>query len=162
MEIYKDIIGFENYQISNYGNVYSKKTKKVLKNLLNTNGYLKVHLQIKGKMKNLYIHRLVGEYFVENPNNFKYIDHIDRNKLNNYFTNLRWCTASENIKNIGNKKRYSISRAGHKKEYTRDIINKIMNMKKDGIKVMEISRLLNIPRQSITTLIKRHRDEFGL
>jgi hypothetical protein len=45
------------------------------------------------------IHRLVGIYFIENINNYKEIDHINRNSLDNRVENLRWATRSQNTAN---------------------------------------------------------------
>ena len=44
-----------------------------------------------------YVHRLVAEAFIENPNNLSDVDHIDRNKENNHADNLRWCSRVENM-----------------------------------------------------------------
>ena len=44
----------------------------------------------------MYIHRLVALHYVDNPNNYEYVNHIDGNKLNNHYTNLEWCTKSYN------------------------------------------------------------------
>lgn len=43
------------------------------------------------------IHRLVASYFVEKIDSKQHVDHIDCNKLNNHYSNLRWCTHAENI-----------------------------------------------------------------
>ena len=53
----------------------------------------------RGKLYGKYIHRLVAEYFIPNPNGYKEVDHIDRNRQNNYVENLRWVTHKENMKN---------------------------------------------------------------
>ena len=116
-EIWKDIIGFPNYQISTLGRVRSKtrevrcKTKggvecvKVIKEKLLTPhlgqyGYYVIALRGEdGKAKYPYLHRLLAQTFIPNPDNKPMIDHKDRNKLNNSLNNLRWATASENTLN---------------------------------------------------------------
>ncbi|MFZ9205473.1 MAG: HNH endonuclease signature motif containing protein [Candidatus Nanopelagicaceae bacterium] len=44
-----------------------------------------------------YVHRLVAEAFIENPNNLSDVDHIDCNKENNHVDNLRWYTRQQNV-----------------------------------------------------------------
>lgn len=43
-----------------------------------------------------YVHRLVAELYVCNPNDLPEVDHLDTNKLNNHYTNLEWVTRAEN------------------------------------------------------------------
>ena len=101
-EIFLDIKGFEGlYQISNKGRVKSlknNKTKKekLLKLDINSNGYLQVDLYKNNKKKRFYIHRLVAQAFIENPNNYTYVNHKDECKTNNVVTNLEWCTNKYN------------------------------------------------------------------
>ncbi len=99
IEIWKDIEGYENYQISTFGNVHSKLSNKELKKWLRT-GYPCVDLQ--GKY--LRVHRIVALNFLENPENKEQVDHKDGDKLNNNILNLRWATGSENC---ANKKKYT-------------------------------------------------------
>ena len=111
-EIWKDIEGYSGkYQVSNFGNVrstyvnrcmfgkYKMKIEKetLLKQIDNGAGYLKVNLKSNGKRKNCFVHRLVAEAFVENKNGYRYVNHIDYNKLNNHSNNLEWCTQKQNI-----------------------------------------------------------------
>ena len=98
-EIYRIIVGYENYEVSNFGNVKNIKTKRILKHGFGSCGYKKVDLSIDGSPITLRIHKLVAQTFLENPENKKCIDHIDNNKSNNNVLNLRYATHSENGQN---------------------------------------------------------------
>ena len=50
----------------------------------------------KGKQYNYMAHRLVAEYFIDNPNGYTIVHHKDMNKLNNNIENLEWVTSKEN------------------------------------------------------------------
>lgn len=111
MEVWKDIVGFEGlYKISSKGQVKSCERKtffenrsgfriepeKILKFGINK-GYKFVSLSKGDKQKSYRIHRLVGEHFIDNPNNLPQINHKDCNKENNNFENLEWVTNKENF-----------------------------------------------------------------
>ena len=63
----------------------------------NASGYLQVNVPIRNTTT--LVHRLVAETFVDNPNGYTEIDHLNRNKLDNSVANLRWVTHSENMRN---------------------------------------------------------------
>lgn len=87
-----DIKGFETYQITDDGRVWSKISNKWLKPSMNDRGYLVVTL-IKGKNKyRIKVHRLVAEAFIPNPYNKPCIDHINTIRNDNNKDNLRWST----------------------------------------------------------------------
>ena len=56
-----------------------------------------VGLCTEGKRKCCYIHRLVAEAFIPNPNNYPQVNHKDEDKTNNCVNNLEWCDAKYNI-----------------------------------------------------------------
>ena len=64
-------------------------------------GYKSVVLSRDKVKYNKTIHRLVAEHFIPNLENKPYVDHIDRDKLNNMYWNLRWANQSENERNKG-------------------------------------------------------------
>lgn len=125
-EIWKQIPGYEDrYEVSNLGNVRSKDrviyqkdahggmmlkkyNGRIVSQTDNGNGYMIVSLQKFGR-KNHYVHRLVAEAFVENPNGLCVVNHLDYNRRNNRATNLEWTTAEGNVK-------YSAHRMRHPRE----------------------------------------------
>ena len=111
-EIWKDISDYEGiYQISNLGRVKSfhKNNPQILKAHISPAGYYKIQLKMNNVCKCVYIHRLVAEAFVPNPDNLPEVNHKNENKLCNESWNLEWCTHSYNnsygSKNDKNKKR---------------------------------------------------------
>lgn len=89
------IKGYEDtYQISNYGNVYSNVSRRLLKLTLNSQGYLQVGLTLNGKTKIHNSHRLVAIHFLDNYDNSKRVTHLDGDKLNNKYTNLAWASTT--------------------------------------------------------------------
>lgn len=95
----EEIIQLKNcndYFITNYGRLYSNITNTYLKRNIDRNGYLYIVIRINNKNITVKPYRLVAEYFISNPNNYKCVNHKDENKLNNYYTNLEWCNHSYN------------------------------------------------------------------
>ena len=94
--MYKELIGFSNYKIDENGNVFNKNGKE-LSPYINNKGYKMIDMvNDNGARKRFLVHRLVAMLFVDNPNNDPIVLHLDNNKLNTNYTNLKWGTYSEN------------------------------------------------------------------
>ena len=107
-EIYKDIKDLEGlYQVSNFGNIMSLNyhmtgRAELLKPSLDKGGYLHIYLYKDRKRKFFFIHRLVAETFIPNPDNLPQVNHKDEDKTNNSVDNLEWCDNKYNS-NYGTK-----------------------------------------------------------
>lgn len=88
-EIWKPISN-TTYQVSNFGRVKSKK--KILSPWNDGVGYKKVSIHPEV----LKVHRLVASAFIDNPNNYRCVNHKDGDKSNNHVDNLEWCNHSQN------------------------------------------------------------------
>jgi hypothetical protein len=114
-DIFRDIKDYEGmYKVSNLGRVKSLgnggsyKTSRILKPVEIEKGYFQVGLSKNGKTKMCYVHRLVAEAFLPNPENLPEVNHKDENKTNNFVflnedgtvnkekSNLEWCDRKYN------------------------------------------------------------------
>lgn len=99
--MFMPIPNYPNYQINENGDLKSTYVKKVLHPRISGRGYLSYQLRNEHGVKNKYVHRLVAETFIPNPQNLPQVDHIDGNKLNNHVSNLRWVDCRTNITSYG-------------------------------------------------------------
>lgn len=88
------MLTLDDYEITKDGQVINKNTRHVLKPQPNAKGYLRVSIS----KKLVFVHRLVAEKYVPNPNNLPQVNHKDGNKLNNNADNLEWVSNLENRK----------------------------------------------------------------
>lgn len=115
-EIWRDIKGYKNYQVSNLGRIKSLKRnvpftnrwgqrithlqkERILKAKKQFNGYLAISLSNNGEHKTYLVHRLVAEAFILKTDNKSQVDHINGDKTDNRVENLRWVTPKENCLN---------------------------------------------------------------
>ena len=109
MEDWKWIQGYENlYKICSNGDVISCRfnKEKILKPRITGVGYLYVSLCKNKKTKNFSIHRLIAIHFIDNPEDYECVDHINQNKTDNRIEILRWVTYSANNRNIKSRGKY--------------------------------------------------------
>lgn len=168
MEEFRDIKGFENYQVSNLGRIYSKKRRAYLKvKRLAGRGYYQVRLSKDGFYYYKNLHRLIAETFIPNPNNYRTVNHINGNKLDNRVSNLEWADDC--------KQQYEACLLGLKPTthhiLSEEEIIKVYKMYSKGTSVKEIAELFNTRVQQICKLVKgqrhqklfrQYRDKFNL
>ena len=94
-EIWRWILNYQNkYAVSNFGRIYSNKSKKILKLIHRPDGYISVSLWDHGKGKHFLVHVLVCEAFHGPKPGPEYeVRHFpDQTKSNNNANNLQWST----------------------------------------------------------------------
>ena len=182
--MWKIINSFEDYEISTDGEVKSHKGGKevILKGSYGSNGYYTVGLCKNGKIHTKSIHRLVAEHFIDNPNNYSCIDHINGVRTDNRSCNLRWCSHKDNSNYEIAKK--NMSKAHKGKVLTEEHKNKISKSNKgkpkphfekridqytiDGTYIktwkstMEIERSLGFIHNNISSVCKgKYKQAYG-
>ena len=154
MEMWKTIEGFENYKVSNLGNIkitansFSRKEKN-LKPLKTKKGYFRVGLYKNKKCHFKSIHRLVAKCFIDNPENKKQVNHIDGDKSNNAVNNLEWCSYRENMNHaINNNLTPCGEKNGNSKLEKEDVIY-IYNCLKIGVSMYPIMEKFNVSKSTV-------------
>ena len=82
-------------EVSEAGDV--KSHGKLIKGEIVKAGYRRIHVSHEGKSYKFFVHRLVAEAFIDNPEKLPVVNHKDGNKLNNSVNNLEWITYSGNL-----------------------------------------------------------------
>ena len=164
---YTQIPGFEDYFIAkSTGQVISTKKRanalegsifklKAQQNSTTSNStYYMVRLtNNEGKYIKKYIHRLLAELFVDNPNNNPQVNHIDGNKHNNNIDNLEWVTVAENTQHAYDNGLYSSKAI---QQFTKD--GELVNTFEYTVKA---SKATGIPDSNITKVLKGKRQSAG-
>lgn len=162
-EIFKRIDDYPNYEVSNFGNVRSIKSKKILKPFISNPGYLIVSLCNKGTVRKFPNHRLVAKAFLIPQNNDTIVNHKDGIKTNNKLDNLEWSTFAKNNKHSYDRG-LNIPKYGENNFATKissDIILEIKKLSKEGLSFNKISKLYNISAPYVGQIVKGKRRKYG-
>lgn len=95
-EQWKQVEGSE-FVVSDHGNVIGRKPDTLMTCYKNKKGYLKLNIWQHGRRKGVFLHRIVAQTFIPNPDNLPQVNHKDGNKENNQVSNLEWCDDSHNL-----------------------------------------------------------------
>lgn len=111
MEQWKIIDIATNYEVSNLGNIRNIKSGQLLNPGISGNGYKQVSLKMlnTGKFKKQYVHRLVAQYWLSNPEGKREVNHKNLDRTDNRAENLEWLTSSENQKHKFKNSNYKTS-----------------------------------------------------
>lgn len=141
------------YEASTDGHVRNAKTKRVLKEFVGKDGYLRTQFDGKTRL----VHRVIAKTFIDNPDNLPEVNHINGNKSDNSISNLEWCTRNENLKhaykhNLRNAKGTNNARSKLSEEDVRYIRKNYIK----GDKVyggIAMSKKFNVAHQTISAVV---------
>lgn len=140
----------EDYEITREGQVINKRSGRILKPQPNGKGYLRVMLG----GKRYFVHRLVAEKFIPNPESKEQVNHKDGNKTNNQADNLEWVTNQENRKHAVEN---GLQISGEKCPWAKLTKNDVLFIREHPeIDEWDLADVLNV---SVTTIrgIRTHR-----
>jgi hypothetical protein len=154
------IVGCENVFITEDGRVFRNGKEKACQ--VGLVGYRTVNFSINNKSNTFYIHRLLLQAFVGNPEKGQEVLHKNGNRLDNSLENLRWGTRSENVQdailhgtaNIGTKSSFA--------KLTKSCLGWIKDMNEMGFKASEIAPHFNVTYNTINRVLtgKTFKREF--
>ena len=132
-------------------------------------GYLMFILNSnKESKKHLYVHRVVAETFIPNPENKPQVNHINGNKLDNRIENLEWVTAQENAQKAVELGTKPINYACYQGKFTQEERDQIMMRWEQGETVPQIARDFGVYNSRIYCLVhgihkfKPYENEFKI
>lgn len=136
-------------EVSNFGMVRYHSTHELL-NIYDNHGYNYINISNNNRYY-LFIHRLVAELFVDNPNpdKFTYVNHIDGNKKNNIFYNLEWCNISMNTEHA--------QLTGLVNKVDKKTVHKICELLEQGMPHIQIEMMTGINRKYISDIYRGRR-----
>ena len=178
-EIWVPVKGKEGlYDVSNLGRVRSHDTIQ-----RRSNGRVMCDFHVKGRIlaprytgrdasigqgyatvliggKNVKVHRLVAEAFLENPNGYTQVNHIDGNKRNNAAGNLEWCDGSHNIQHSLTKELRPTGERVKNHKLTAEQAHEIRKRYKKGSSVNGVNPLAReygVAKTTIDRIVKREK-----
>ena len=136
----------DDYIITEKGEIINKHNNRLVKPQKNGKGYLRVSI---GK-KLMFVHRLVAQQYIPNPENKLQVNHKDGNKLNNCVDNLEWVTNQENRNHaIKNDLHFYGDRCFWSKLTRQDV----MFIRNDNShNITELSKMFNVARSTIRNI----------
>jgi transposase len=138
-EIWKDVEGCSNHQVSNMGRIFVKSINLIIYGHI-AHGYRHVSIQDDAGNKHKYaVHRLVAQAFVPNPDKKPQVDHIDSDPLNNKASNLRWVTQEEQFSNEESIRKKQLGVEQRQKHLKlKPLIKKMLEIEPDKLELVKM------------------------
>jgi len=152
-----EIVGFPAYLISKAGLIVTKRTRRILKQSLNRKGYPVVCLTNKSTKT---VHRALAETWIINEFNKPEVNHKDGIKVNNFISNLEWCTQAENalhkkLHNLGKTRKAKIAATGQNNSQAKLLPIHIFNIRSSSNLSCDLANEYNVTQATINDIKAR-------
>lgn len=172
-EDWKDVVGYEGlYKVSSKGQVksldrtitrtvkgttsnYSREGALMAQNKKGSE-YMRVCLCKDSRAEKHYVHRLVAEAFIDNPNNLPCVNHLDANKMNNQKDNLKWCTYAENNQHAKDLGLHNVSGENcHLSKLTEEDVLGICDKRDNqGVSYRQLADYYDITPENVSSIVR--------
>lgn len=146
----------KDYWVDEQGNVY--KGSRCLKKNKMDNGYESVSISYLDNRprKLFYVHRLIAEMFIPNPENKRFVNHKNSNRMDNRADNLEWCTHFENMQHAHAVGAFRKKTGQHHHAiFTDETIRHVCKLLSEGRRDKDIENLTGVTRHSVSDIRKR-------
>lgn len=134
------------YAVSDCGQVMRVTNGRIRIPVADKDGYLRVSLSVRGRMRIVSVHRLVATAYIPNPLGKRCVNHIDGDKANNRVANLEWATDSENWKHAI---RTGLSNPRTRCKLSPQALKEIATLSRSGVSDSEIAPRYGVGRVCI-------------
>lgn len=139
----------DDYVITRNGDIINNHNNRTLKPQPNGKGYLRVMI---GK-KRYFVHRLVAQKFLPNPENKSQVNHKDGDKTNNCVDNLEWVTNQENRNHaIENDLHVCGEKCSYAKLNSQQVLKILELLKENKHTLVEIGHMFGVNRTTISDI----------
>lgn len=165
MEKWKPVVEWEGmYEVSSEGRVrrvaggQGATPGRVLHPGATTKGYLFVGLYRNDKPRLRFVHRLVAEAFVANPQGKRTVNHLNGDRADNRAINLEWATYSENhrhaYRELGRKSSVPMGERQWQAKLTEDKVRKVRQMRAGGMTCKAIAEHFGVGSSTVWNVVK--------
>lgn len=151
-EVFTQAYNIPHLMVSNHGNVWSMRTKKMLKLTKTIRGYLRLQTSVGGVPYQIGIHRLMRQSFdwVNFPE--KHVAHVDGNPGNNVLSNLKWCTPWENNQDRYKHKTIGFGHKNGMAKITNRDAKYAWHLVQCGLKSRDVARIFDCGYETINSM----------
>ncbi|HKL37603.1 MAG TPA: NUMOD4 domain-containing protein [Bacteroidales bacterium] len=147
----------EKYEVSNYGRLKSYKVNKKEGNIIKgatLKGYNVLNIKLSsGKRTTKYVHKLVAENFLQRDNELQvHVIHLDFDKQNNYYKNLKWVTKETMFEHQKINPNYKRGTINYSKLSETDVIRLKKKLKRGKNKLYKLAREFGITHTQLNRI----------